>query len=76
MLRAAVKAARRSVLRQKKVMDAGSSFRRHHHRSGEGTAEASGLQERLPVRRLSAHHPQAEAMRESGVDLDFVLEST
>src|SRR3989454_695260 len=33
-----------------------TGVRRHHHRAGEGAAQAARLQARLPVRRLSAHH--------------------
>jgi len=42
---------------------------------GEGAPQASRLA-RLPVRRLTAHHPPAaEAMRRSPGAIDFVLES-
>ena len=31
--------------------------RRHHHRPGQGAHRAARLRQRLPVRRLPAHHP-------------------
>ena len=45
-----------------------AGVRRHHHRAGQGTAQAAGLRRRVPVRRGSAHHPagRGDARREGG----------
>ena len=74
MLRAAVKAGTPLGLEAKRFMDAGELVhRRTDHQPCEGTSE-SRLRERLSVRRFSAHASAAEAMKQAGVAIDYVLE--
>ncbi len=57
MLRAHVKAGSELGVAAKKIMDAGrTGLRRHHHGHGERAHHRGRLQERLSVRRFSAHH--------------------
>jgi len=75
MLRAAVKAGTPLGLAARRSLDAGQLVSDDIIIGlVEGTAEAPGLQERLPVDGFPRTIPQAEALHDSGVNLDFVLE--
>ena len=74
MLRAAIKAGHAASLAAKSVMDSGALV---------SDDIIIGLVKRIAqpdcangflVRRLPAHHPQADAMKAAGVKLDYVLE--
>ena len=75
MLRAAVKAGTPLGVAAKKVMDAGAAgLRRHHHRPGQGAHAQPDCAQGYLFDGFPRTIPQAEAMKEAGVAIDYVLE--
>jgi adenylate kinase len=54
-------------------MDSGALVSDDHHRAGQGAAAGADCS-RLSVRRISRTIPQADAMKDAAVRIDFVLE--